>query len=718
MAIRGRHEMQSRDQREDWDNPSVIARNKEAARFGALPYSDGDESLDNRESFWKQSLNGIWKFHWVRKPADGPDGFHESAFDDSTWDDIEVPSNWEIEGYGIPIYSDMAYPHSVSTTNVPQISHEYNPVGSYRRSFDIPEQWRDRKVSILFSGVKSAFNLWINGQKVGYSQGSFTPAEFNITDFLVEGSNNVSVQVFRWSDGSYLEDQDMWRLSGIFREVFLTAAPSLEISDFFTHCDLDDEYQNARFAIETEIRNHRSEAVERVRVEVELREPDTGKSLVVATSASFTSEGGGWERVDVSSDVPQPRKWTAETPDLYQVVIRLYEANRVTDVRTSQFGFRKIEIKNEQFYINGKSILINGVNRHDFHPEHGQAVPLDIIENDLKLMKANNINAVRTSHYPNPKQFYELCDQYGVYVMDECNVETHGLRTRIPGSNPMWTRAVVDRMERMVRLHRNHACIVFWSLGNEAGYGDNFKRMKEAALRIDHTRPIHYEGDHVLDTSDVFSMMYATVGNVNKIGQKKAARVGLGEEPFMIGRKLAASQYTGKPFIQCEYAHNGGNSLGNFREYIEAFERYDNCIGGFVWVFADQSILRRGKNGEKIWTYGGDFGDEPNSGNFCGNGILAADRTPKPALYEVKHGYQSIKTAPKDLPQGIIEVSNDYRFRTLDWVNLEWELFEDGAVRQKGTVEDLCLETRRGLSPSPCRTRSRNSPVCMNTTSP
>lgn len=684
--------MQSGDHREDWDNPSVIARDKAAARFGALPYSEGDKSLNNRESFWKQSLNGTWKFHWVRKPADAPAGFFAPAFDDSSWDDIEVPSNWEIKGYGIPIYTDVVYPYSINTRKVPSISHEYNPVGSYRKSFDIPQEWRDRRVSILFAGVKSAFNLWINGRKVGYSQGSFTPAEFEITDFLSGGSNSVSVQVFRWSDGSYLEDQDMWRLSGIFRDVFLTAAPPVEISDFFTYCNLDAEYRNADFTVETEIQNHGSDDLEAVRVEVEICEPDTGRSLVIASSTGFDSPAGESKRVDVSCDVPDPKKWTAETPDLYQVIIRLHEANRVTDVRTSQFGFRKIEIKNEQFCINGTPILIKGVNRHDFHPEYGQAVPLDIIESDLKLIKANNINAVRTSHYPNPKEFYELCDRYGIYVMDECNVETHGLSTRIPGDDPVWTTPVVDRMERMVRLHRNHACIVFWSLGNEAGYGENFRRMKEAAKRIDDTRPFHYEGDHVLDISDVFSMMYATVGAVNKIGHKRALRAGVGEAPLYIGKKVRPSQYQGKPFINCEYAHSGGNSLGNFKEYIEAYERYDNCIGGFIWVFADQSILRRGKNNEKIWTYGGDFGDEPNSGNQCGNGILAADRTPKPALYEVKRGYQSIKTAPKDLSQGIIDVANDYRFRTLEWVNLEWELLEDGKVCQNGTIDDLCLE--------------------------
>ncbi|WP_105617234.1 glycoside hydrolase family 2 TIM barrel-domain containing protein [Vallitalea okinawensis] len=674
----------------EWEDPSIIHLNKERGHIVAMPYDDEKEAFKGGASAYKSSLNGTWKFNWDKRPADRPIDFYKESYDVSRWDDIDVPSNWQMKGYGIPIYTDTTYPYSINTKNIPSIDHEYNPVGSYKRTFEITEKLDNKELYIHFAGVKSAFYLWINGQKVGYSQGSMTPAEFNITSYIRQGTNSVAVEVYRWSDGSYLEDQDMWRLSGIFREVFLVARPKIEIKDFYISSNLDENYKDASLQFKITLQNHSESTRSGYQIHAKLIDIKTKGIIKTFIQEEVDIDSHMEATITINGHIKEPKKWSAETPHLYKVIITLFDnEDQSVDIRSSEFGFRKIEIKDSRLYINGQSILIKGVNRHEFHPLYGHAVPPEVTEVDIKLIKANNINAIRTSHYPNSTVFYELCNRYGIYVMDECDLETHGLREKIPGSDPMWTDACIDRMERMVEKDKNHPCIIFWSLGNEAGYGDNFRKMKEAALRIDATRPIHYEGDHILDTSDVFSMMYATVEQTESIGQGKEVRVGIGEGWNKLGKKVKHEQYHEKPFIICEYAHCMANSLGNFKEYMNAFEEYDRCIGGFIWDFSDQSILMQTEDGKDFWTYGGDFGDEPNDFNFSGNGIVTADRRPQPALYEVKKVYQEIEVSPINLAEGQIEIFNKYRFKDLSFVNLVWQVLEDGIKIQEGMIKEL-----------------------------
>lgn len=682
----------------EWEDLSVIGINKEPGRCSSFPYPDLEAALAGEPSPYCLSLNGSWSFHWARCPADRPAEFFRPGYDAEDWEMIEVPSNMEIAGYGIPIYKNIGYSRSIRKFNIPNIDHDDNPVGSYIKEFTVPESWAGREISIHFAGVKSAFYIWINGEPAGYSQGSMTPAEFRITHLLEEGINRIAVEVYKWSDGSYLEDQDMWRLSGIFRDVYLVAAPRLQIRDHFIYCELDGSYRDAALHVEAKITNYGLPGLNRCRLEVTLFDEtdqpvEQCESMFAEAAVEEVAAGATTEKVlRLQGKVINPRKWSAEIPHLYKILLTLTdEEGTLIDARCSRFGFRQVEIKESQLYINGKSIKLKGVNRHEFHPLHGHAVPLDITEADIKLLKANNINAIRTAHYPNHPGFYELCDRYGIYVMDEADLETHGLRRRVPRSDPRWTEACIDRMVRMVERDKNHPCVFSWSLGNEAGCGDNFYQMKQAAQRIDRTRPFHYEGDHLLDISDFFSLMYATPQTVEKIGRGKTVWAGLGEMNNPLGRKVTKKQYGDKPFVLCEYAHAMGNSLGNFQKYMELFERYPHCIGGFIWDFSDQSILKKTDTGENFWTYGGDFGDKPHDGFFCGDGIVAADRSPHPALYEVKKVYQEIKVHPVDLAVGKVCIENKHRFRSLDFVEIRWQVAADGRVIEEGILEPVAV---------------------------
>ncbi|MGB4289850.1 MAG: glycoside hydrolase family 2 TIM barrel-domain containing protein [Dethiobacteria bacterium] len=682
--------------RHEWEDLRVLGINREPGRCSSFPYPDGEAALAGGPSPYCLSLNGSWSFHWARRPAERPADFFKPGYDYRDWAKIEVPSNMEIAGYGIPIYKNFGYSRSVKKFRIPNIDHNDNPVGSYIREFTLPESWAGREIFIHFAGVKSAFYVWINGDLAGYSQGSMTPAEFRITGLLKEGANRVAVEVYKWSAGSYLEDQDMWRLSGIFRDVYLLAMPRLQIRDYFIYCGLDENYRDAELHVEAKIAACGLPAAKRCRLEVllfdEADRPVEQCERMYAEAVLEKGEGVGEAVLQLKGRVANPRKWSAETPQLYKVLLLLYgDKGELLDARCSRFGFRKVEIRDSRLFINGRSVKLKGVNRHEFHPRHGHAVPLEITEADIKLLKANNINAIRTSHYPNHPGFYELCDRYGIYVMDEADLETHGLRRRVPGSDPRWTAACVDRMVRMVERDKNHPCIFSWSLGNEAGYGDNFRKMKEAALQIDRTRPIHYEGDHVLDISDFFSLMYATPQTVEKIGRGKSVRVGRLEANNPLGRRVTPRQYAGKPFVLCEYAHCMGNSLGNFQKYMDLFEKYPRCIGGFIWDYADQSILKKTADGKDFWAYGGDFGDRPNDGFFCGNGIVAADRSPFPAFYEVKKVYQEVKVHPVDLKAGKLRVENGYCFRSLDFLAINWQVTADGRVIEQGCLEPVAV---------------------------
>jgi len=672
-----------------WENPEVTGINKEPPRFEAASYPDPETALAGKDSPYRLDLSGRWKFRWSPNPASRPDAFFQPGYDTSDWNEIQVPSNMEIEGYGTPIYRNFGYTGSINKKRIPAIDKKDNPVGSYRRDFEVPAGWQGREVFIRFGGVKSAFYLWINGKFAGYSQGSMNPAEFRITEHLEEGTNTAAVEVYKYSDGSYLEDQDMWRLSGIFRPVHLVAGPGFCIRDFHILSTLDDAYQDASLQVRVSLHNYRSEKVEGFNLKASLFN-DQGEVVMEET---LPREGlsilpGQEQFLGLEKKIKNPLKWTAETPHLYRILLALSDVKgQVFDVRAANFGFRQVEIKNCRLYINGRPVLIKGVNRHEFHPRHGHAVPEEITVEDIKLIKRNNINAIRTSHYPNSAWFYDICDRYGIYVMDETDLETHGLRRKIPAGRPEWKEACIERLQAMIAGHRNHACVIAWSLGNESGYGDIFKDMKKAALELDHTRPVHYEGDHVLDISDFFSLMYAPPSQVEKVGRGKTVRAGIIEQNQPLGRPVREHQYRDKPFLLCEYAHAMGNSLGNFFKYMELFEKYPRCTGGFIWDFSDQSILRKTEEGRDFWTYGGDFGDKPNDGFFCGNGILFADRTPNPALFEVKKVYQDIKIHPVEPEKGLFEVENKYRFLDLDFTTISWQLTADGKAIETGILE-------------------------------
>jgi beta-galactosidase len=677
----------------DWENSEMIGQNKEPPHNTLIPYQDINSALKGgfESSIYYKSLNGKWKFNWVKKPSERPLEFFKEDFDVSKWDQIPVPSNWQMYGYDMPIYTDSKYPYSVKRKNIPSIDHDYNPVGSYRIEFMIPLEWNEREIFIHFDGVKSAFYLWINGTKVGYSQGSMTPAEFNITDFLHKGKNILAVEVYRWSDGSYLEDQDMWRLSGIYRDVYLFSTPKIHIRDFYIFSELDEKYTNAILKVRAKIHNYTLNRYLNYKLEVKLFENnytniETTPFLVKIFNLDINEE----ITIDLETRVKNPHKWSAENPYLYNILLFLKNPDgKVLEIEHCRFGFRKIEIKDNQIYINGNSIIFKGVNRHEHDPDHGRSIPISRMLQDIRILKQNNINAVRTSHYPNHPKWYDLCDEYGIYVMDEANVESHGLRKRLPKSDPKWTNAVVDRMVRMVERDKNHPCVFMWSLGNEAGFGKNFIKMKDSALRIDKTRPFHYEGDYKQRVSDVISTMYTTTKVLERLGQSKNNLI------YSIFYPIRPKYRKKKPHILCEYAHAMGNSLGNFQEYMDIFEKYKNCTGGFIWDFVDQGLRKLAENGKEFWAYGGDYGDEPNSGNFCCNGIVLPDRVPNPSLYEVKKVYQNVKVYPVNLLDGLVKIHNKYNFIDIDFLSIIWELTENGKKIQEGNLNPISINPDR-----------------------
>jgi beta-galactosidase len=676
----------------DWENEQLIAINKEPGRATGLSFSDTRSAISaytmkNAGDAWKKwqkspfyrSLNGQWKFHWVKSPDERPVDFYQTDFDISGWDEIPVPANWEIQGYGTPIYSNVRYPHPRQPPkiigDVPEdftAAKEPNPVGSYRTTFRLPKDWDGRKVFIHFDGVASAFYLWINGQKVGYSQGSRTPAEFNISKYLQPGENILAAEVYRWSDGSYLEDQDFWRLSGIFRDVYLFSTPAVQLRDMFVLSDLDAQYQDAQVNISAKVRNlSGSQAKRQVRatlVDAKKRKTVLGQSALVMI------EPGQEADLTLESKMTNPLKWTSETPHLYVVVLELLDAEgKTTEVKACRFGFRKIELKDRQFFVNGVSVLIKGVNRHEHDPDLGHALEIGSMVHDLELMKRNNINTVRTCHYPDHPLWYDLCDLYGIFIIDEANVESHGMgygRDTLARVES-WKTAHVDRQERMVQRDKNHPCVVIWSLGNEAGGGPNFEAAAQAIRAIDTSRPIHYE--RMNSVADMDSTMYPSVDGL--IGQ------GRSDSP--------------KPFIMCEYAHAMGNAIGNLQEYWDAIETYPRLIGGCIWDWVDQGLRKytgeTADDGSKEWffAYGGDYGDRPNDNNFCCNGVVTPDRAVTAKLLEVKKVYQYVGFKLGDVTDGrvTLDLTNKYFFTDLDDFGLQWQLLEDGKVVKKGRAK-------------------------------
>ncbi len=688
-----------------WEDSSVFKINKEDGHAIAMPYDDLESALLGEESRYKQSLNGMWKFYWQRGIKNQPEGFESVRFDDSKWDEIHVPSVWQTEGYSVPYYYASTFPRAISRSKrrIPHINKRMQEIGIYRRKFSVDRSWAGREIFIHFGAAKAAIEVYINGAFVGYGQGSMTPHEFNVTKFLkYDEENTVTARVYRYSDGTYLEDQDMWWLCGIYREVYLYAESSVCLRDFYFRTKFDNFYQNATALLDIDIVNYWMYKGD-VTVEAKLISPKGEEIVIGANRISLASDRSS---VKFIADINNPEKWSAETPSLYKLVMRLRTDESVFAVKVYDVGFKQVEIKDEKIYFNGMPLMIRGVNRHDFDADHGWAVPRERYTQDLDIMKQNNINAIRTSHYPDDPYFYEMCNRYGFYVMDECEVETHGVRRKgVPGSNPMWTGAVVDRMERMVLRDRNNPCIFMWSLGNEAGDGDNFAKMKEAALRLDDTRQFHYEGDFDLTKSDVISRMYPDAATMEKLGKKEPITISLydniANQLAADSKPIKAEMYEGKPVLLCEYAHSMENSLGNFQEYMDDFEKYDNMCGGFIWDFVDQTIHRVNEKGQDEWLYGDDFAKQeprniiniPNTtamaGSntyFCANGIIGADRQPHPQIHEVKKVYAEIKTELFDIQKGTYKVKNKFLFTDISDFVCKWAVSANGDEISSGEL--------------------------------
>lgn len=688
-----------------WEDPSVFKINKEDGHAIAMPYDDVESALSGEESKYKQSLNGKWKFYWQRGLKNQPNGFERIGFNDSEWDEINVPSVWQTEGYSVPYYYASTFPRAISRSKmrIPHINHRMQEIGIYRRKFELNKSFAGREVFLHFGAAKAAIEVYVNGNFVGYGQGSMTPHEFNVTKYLrYDDENVVTAKVYRYSDGTYLEDQDMWWLCGIYREVYLFAESPVSIRDFYFRTKFDNFYKNATALLDIEIKNYWA-FNGNASVEAKLLAPDGGEIALGSSKINLDSNSA---EVKFVTDIEEPEKWSAETPILYKLVMILRLDEKTIAVKTYDVGFKQVEIKGEKIYFNGMPLMVRGVNRHDFDADHGWAVPKERYTQDLDIMKQNNINAIRTSHYPDDPYFYEMCNKYGFYVMDECEVETHGVRRKgVPGSNPVWTAAVVDRMQRMVLRDRNIPCIFMWSLGNEAGDGDNFAKMKEAALKLDDTRQFHYEGDFDLTKSDVISRMYPTVDIMEKLGKKEPITISfydnIANQLAADSKPIKAEMYEGKPVLLCEYAHSMENSLGNFQEYMDDFERYDNMCGGFIWDFVDQTIHKVNEKGQDEWLYGDDFAKQeprniiniPNTtamaGSntyFCANGLIGADRQPHPQITEVKKVYAEIKTELFDIQKGTYKVKNKFLFTDISNYVCKWSVSANGDEISSGEL--------------------------------
>jgi len=654
----------------DWENPAVFAVNREAPHATLFPFESRDLAIarDRGQSAYFRSLNGRWRFHWVPTPDERPRDFFRPAFDDSGWAEIPVPSNWELEGYGVPIYVNAGYPFK---KDPPRIAHDNNPVGSYRTRFTVPEAWSGRRVFVHFGAVSSAFYLWVNGEMVGYSEDSKTPAEFDVTKHVRPGENLLAAEVYRWSDGSYLEDQDFWRLSGIQRDVFLYATPDVHVRDVFAVARLDEDYRDGLLDVEARVRNHREAAVAGLRLSVELVD---GQGRAVLPGGTLSREvalpAGGELSYAFAARVAAPRPWTAETPDLYTLLVTLADTSgRVLEVQSVRVGFRTVEIKGGRLLVNGRRITIKGVNRHEHDPDTGHVVSEASMRRDIELMKQLNLNAVRTAHYPNDPRWYDLADEYGLYLVDEANIESHGMGYRLDttlGNDPVWLGQHLDRTRRMVERDKNHPSVIIWSLGNEAGNGTNFYATYGWIKSRDASRPVQYERALRDWNTDLYVPMYATFEHLVDY----------------------AEHHDDRPLIMCEYAHAMGNSVGNFKDYWDVIRRYEVLQGGFIWDWVDQGIRTTGASGQPFFAYGGDFGPPgtPSDGNFCINGIVAADRAIHPSAWEVKKVYQPVDLTSDDPGAGDVTIANGYDFRALDGLDLVWAVLEDGTPVESGTL--------------------------------
>ena len=692
----------------DWENPLVFNINREDPHASLISFTDEQSALEaikvNSPNY--KSLDGIWKFNWVKSPDQRPFWFFKDDYDTRDWRDIEVPSNWQMKGYDIPVYANITYPfwtwedvfnsHNLakgvgspkpeikdskapgsSATSYtykkvpPAIPHDWNPVGSYKRNFTVPSEWENKEIFLHFGAVSSAFYVWVNEKLVGYSEDSKMPAEFNITKFLKGGKNSLSVEVYRWSDGSYLEDQDFWRLSGIQRTVFLHARPKTYIRDFFAVGSLDKNYNDGLLKVDVSLKNAVTNYDEFV-VDASLYE-GTQKLFSESKKVKLSEDK---VLVNFSKSIQGIKKWSAEKPNLYSLVLSLKDKNgKIAESVSAKIGFRKVEIVNSQLLVNGVAIRIKGVNMHEHNEITGHVIDEATVMKDIRTMKSNNINAMRTCHYPQQEFWYEMCDKYGLYLIDEADIESHGMgydKDVTLADKPEWAAAHLDRMQRMVERDKNHPSVIIWSMGNEAGDGHNFLNGYKWIKGRDVTRPVQYErAEKSTNTperhTDIWGNMYAPIEELEA---------------------YAKDPRNDRPMIMVEYAHAMGNSTGNLQDYWDVIEKFPKLQGGFIWDWVDQGFLKTNDNGEKYWAYGGDYGEEgtPSDGNFNINGLVWPDRTPHPGLFEVNKVYQYIGFEPVDLKAGMIKIKNKYDFTNLSEFNFDWEVVSDGKVVQSGKI--------------------------------
>ena len=671
----------------DLENPRMFGKNKEQAHVSFIPFLDPGHARENNpdKSPFYTSLNGTWKFKWVRDPAKRPADFFLPEFNVRSWDNIPVPSNWELEGYGVPIYINQPYEFADNRTapitemtngpEPPRVPHDYNPVGSYRRDFTIPENWQEQQIYIHFGAVKSAMYIWLNGTMVGYSQGSKTPAEWDITPYINwEGKNTLAIQVFRWSDGSYLECQDFWRISGIERDVFLYSTPKIHIRDFFVHAGLDENYKNGQLKVEIDLKNSfKKLKAKEYSLEMLLYEKGDEKPIITERKQIEINKQET-ARIEFSKEIDNPKQWSAETPYLYDLILIIRDKdNEIIETVGNKIGFRQSEIKNGQLLINGKAVLLKGVNRHEHDEYTGHVISYESMLQDIRLFKENNINTVRTSHYPNDPVWYRLCDQYGIYVIDEANIESHGMGygEKSLAKDPEWMEAHLDRIRSVVERDKNHPSVIIWSMGNEAGDGVNFEAGYKWIHERDSSRPVHYERAGRGPNTDIYCPMYAGIEHL----------------------KNYASEVQDRPLILCEYAHAMGNSTGNLQDYWDVIEAYDVLQGGSIWDWVDQGLVKKNDKGKEFWAFGGDYGPEgiPSDNNFCINGLVNPDRSPHPALAEVKKVYQYLKFEAEDLENEKIRIKNNYHFISTGGLVFQFHLMENGQKIDSRQMSDIVI---------------------------
>lgn len=658
-------------QQNDWENPSLIDQNKEKphATFMLFDKAQDVKADDYSRSPYYQSLNGKWKFVYVARQADRLKDFFRPDLDDSHWSELPVPSNWEMKGFGIPIYTNITYPFPKN----PPLVGEDNPVGTYRKEFTVPANWDGREVMLQFGSITGCAFVYVNGQKVGMTKASKSPAEFNVTKYLKQGQNLLAVQVFRWHDGSYLEDQDFWRISGIERDVCLYSVPKLTVWDFFLKGDLDPQYTNGVFSGTVDLRQFAGNPIKGGSLSLAIS--DRAGKEVFRSEKQIQVSGDSVQQIAFNGTVKNPLKWSAEHPNLYHCIITLRdEKGGLLGVTGSRMGFRKVEVKDSRLMINGVPVYVKGTNRHEHDDVNGHVPSRELMLKDIQLMKQFNINAVRTSHYPNDPLWYKLCDEYGLYLVDEANIETHGMgaewqgwfdKSKHPAYLPQWAPAHLDRIHRLVERDKNHPSVIIWSLGNECGNGPVFHDAYKWIKQRDNTRLVQFEQAGENENTDIVCPMYP--------GIKWMQEYASGNKP--------------RPYIMCEYSHAMGNSNGNFQEYWDIIRSSKQMQGGFIWDWVDQGMRTSTRDGRTFFAYGGDLGGYhlQNDENFCANGLVAADRAPHPGLYEVKKVYQDVLFSAVDVPKGIIAVENLFDFTNLDQYQFKWELMRNGEKLKEGS---------------------------------